>query len=385
MDRSSVDQAVELLTRAREGGVLLVVPADPSADAFAAMVALGLALDHLQMPAAMVSPSHVPPLLQFLPGTSQVHELLPESPELTLRVPLGGHRPGHIDWEVVDGTLVISVHPEGSAPFPETAVQLERGSYPWRCIVTVGAPRLHALGNLFTNHTELFYGTPIVNVDRGTANEFFGAVNLVPATAGTVTEVVADLLDALGGTNVLTPDVSTCLLAGLVAGTDSFRAPHTAPQTFQLASQLVTQEADRAAIVRRLFHTHALTELRLLGRALTRMEELRLDVLVSILAHGDFADTDTTPDAAPGILGELLEWVGERRHIVLAFERTPGTLEALVALGRVSADDRETFRAALGGVLAGPFVLANLGAVPMPDARKMIEETIVPRLPGQLR
>lgn len=383
MERSSdVDQAVALLTRSQRG-VLLIVPAEPSADALATALALSLALDGLGKTPTLVSSSHVPPLLQFLPGSSQVRAGITQSPELRLEIPLGGQRPSHVHWEVLGDHLRITVQPERDLPFPETDVRVSRGAYPWDLVVTVGVKNLHALGATFTDHARFFYDTPIVNIDRGSANEFFGTVNLVPAIPGTVAEVAMDLLEALGGVNLLTPEVATSLLAGVIAGTDSFRSPTTSPKTFQTASQLIEQEADHAAIVRHLFRTHALPELRLLGRALARLQELGGNLLVSTLKQSDFTESGTTPDTVPSVLSELVEWSGERRPAALAFERQAGALEALVSLGRVNADDREAFRASTAGASAGPFVLVNLGPASPADAARLMTEHIVPRLPGE--
>lgn len=381
MDHSSVDEAIELLTRA-ERGVLLCVPVEPSADAFAAAVAVRLALGSLQKPATVVSPSHVPAALQFLPGTAQVQESIPYGPELVLEIPVGDQRPEKVDWEVADGTLRIAVHPERAGSFAEATVNVRHRTYPWDRIVMVGVPRPHALGDLFTAHARFFYDTPTLNIDRGTANEFFGTVNLVPATAGTISEVVADLLETLGGSSLLTPDVATCLLAGIVAGTDAFRTPWTTPRTFQVASQLMAQEADHGTIIRRLFRTHALPELRLLGRALSRMEEIRPSLLSSTLTSRDVEESGGSLDNVPAVFHELLQWVGERRSVILVLERRPGTLEALIALGKIGTDDRDAFREAVHGTAVGPWVLVNFGAATPADARRLTEERILPQLPG---
>lgn len=383
MDRSSADQAIQFLAAARRG-VLVVAPNDPTHDTFAAMVALGLALDHIQKPTTMLCASHVPPPLQFLPGTSQVCDVLPASPELRLEIPLGDRRPGFVNWEVRDRNLIITVQPEDGRVFPETEVRVRRGEYPWEGVVTVGAPRLHAIGDVFTRHTGFFYSTPILNIDRGASNDLFGTVNLVSMTAGTVSEVVADFLEALGGTSLLTPEVSTCLLAGLVAGTDSFRTVWTTPRTFRTASLLVDQRADRHTIVRRLFQTHGLGELRLLGRALAHVEELAENVVWSALHRQDFAETQTTPDESPAVMHDLLQWVGEHRSIILALERSPGQFEILIAIGRVSADDREVLRQTLNGVLAGPWVLVNAGPATGADVRRTAQEKILPLLPRRV-
>lgn len=393
MERSDIDEAVSLLARSQRG-ILLATPTEVSADSLAAALALSLALGGIGKESTLVSPSHVPTSLQFLPGTAQVQEHLTQSPEIRLELPLGGQRPSHVHWEVVEDHLRISIQPERAIPFPDAEVRVTRGSYPWDLIVTVGTAKLHTLEKTFTDHTRFFYDTPILNIDRGAANEFFGTVNLVAATQGTVAEVVADLLEALGGVNLLTTEVATCLLAGIVAGTDSFRSPTTSPKTFHIASQLVAQEADHSEIIRHLFHTHTLPELRLLGLALARLQELEgpeatpdgkerpVSLLFSMLRETDVAASETATDTVPSVFSELIEWSGERRPAALAFERRAGSFEVLVFLGRVSADDREVFREACGGVSAGPFVLVNLGEIPPADVQNLVTERLVPRLPG---
>ncbi len=384
-----MDEAVELLTRARRG-VLLAVAATPSEDAFASMVGLSLALEGFGKPTTTASPSHVPSSLRFLPGTSQVRETIEPSGALHLTVPLNGAQPRSVEWDIVNGALEIAILPERGKTLPDAPVNVRRNAFPWDCVITVGVPHLRVLGAPFAAHPDLFSTTPLLNIDHGTRNEFFGTVNLVPATSATIAEVVLELLDVLGGVNLLTPDVATCLLTGVVAGTSSFRSASTTPRTFEAAAQLVAQEADQQTIVRHLFQTHALSELRLLGRVLTRLQELpnttggepdTAPLLLSVLTHQDFTETDASPDSAPHVFREFLERVGERRRAVLAFEREPGTLEALVALGRVSGEDRDVFRAEMRGALVGPWVLLNLGAVSPSEAASVVAEQIRPRLP----
>lgn len=381
MERSDLDQAVELLSRAGRG-VLIAVPEAGSRDALAAALGLALALESLGKRTMVVSAAFVPRELQFLPGTAQVRTAPPADPELILELPLGGQRPGSVAWDMDEAVLRITIAPEGEHPFPpDVPVTVRRGGYAWDRIATIGAPRLASLGRIFTDHSRFFYDTPVLNLDRGAANEFFGTVNLVPATVGTVTEVVADLLENLGGVNLLTPEVATCLLMGVTAGTDSFRAPTTTPSTFRLASQLVTQEADRASVVRHLYHTHPLVELKLLGRSLARITELDRGLLVTTLSEKDFTTLETSADTVPAILRELVAWAGEHRACAIAFERQPETLEALVSLGRVSTDDREQFRQNTQGTLVGPFILVNLGNGVPADAPRLLREKVVSRLP----
>lgn len=377
MDRSSIDEAMGLLTRAQRG-VLLAVPETPSTDAFAAMLALSLALERLGKPTTMVSPSFVPDHLQFLPGTSQIRERIEAPAEAIVELPLGDVRPRDVDWEIADGTLRITVRANTEFVVDARDIRVRSGAYPWDAAITIGAQNLDALGALATEHTRLFRETPILNIDCGTANGFFGATNLVSPTAGTVSELVLELLEALGG-EALEPEMATCLFAGIAAATDSFRTPTLTPRTFHAASRLLGQHADHQTVVRHLFKTHTLPELRLLGRALARLEELAPDTVLATISENDFAETEATPDAAPSILKEILEWVGRTRTVLLAFSRSLGTFEVLAFLGHRTPEEREAFRARLDGAAVGPFILVNLGRVTPEQLPQAIRERLLAR------
>ncbi|TSC72276.1 MAG: phosphoesterase RecJ domain-containing protein [Parcubacteria group bacterium Gr01-1014_38] len=375
-----MDQTLEVITRAQRG-ILLAVPADPPTDAFAAMLGLSLALDRLGKPATVVSPSFVPEHLRFLPGTSQVRDRVEIPAEIILELPLRGAHPHEVRWDEVGDHLRVTVRASAGLAVADRDVRVRSGAYPWDAAVTVGASRLHALGPLYAEHHRFFSETPLLNIDRGTANEFFGTVNLVSSTASTVSEVILELLETLGGVQTLAPEVATCLLAGIAAATDSFRTPTLTPQTFQAASRLLRQDADHQAVVRHLFRTHTLPELRLLGRALARLEELPRDTVLAVVHERDFMETEATPDTMPSILKEILEWAGRTRTAFLAFARNAGTFEVLTFLGQMNPEDRENFRAALGGVFVGPFVLINLGPVPPEQLPQVLRERLLSRLP----
>jgi len=381
MQLTALDQATELL--AKEQDILILVPEKNTADAFCAMVGLTMALEKMNKRVKMISASHVPQSLQFLPGTSQVQDYLEKTTDLVLELPLNNVRPANVTWKQVENSLRVVITPERGRTFGNVFPTVQNGLYPWKLIITVGSPDLNSLGKPFTEHASYFYETPILNIDRGTANEFFGAVNLVTATASTVTEVVFELINALGGVNVITPEVATVLFAGIVTGTRSFQSPHTSPRTFAIASELLDQEADRQTVTRNLFKTHKLPELRLLGRSLARLRELSENILWSALLQKDFEESGATPDDLPIVLQEMTERAGENTPLILVFERTRGMMEALIFPGRVSKEDRELLRAKLNGTSAGHFVLTTLGEIAIPDLENKMKEVVVPKLPKQ--
>lgn len=92
-----------------------------------------------------------------------------------------------------------------------------------------------------------------VVVDHHASNPGFGSVRVIDPGAPATAAVVADLLDGLGVT--LDPYLATCLYAGVVADTGSFRFGNTRPETHELAARLLATGIDHADISRRLFDT----------------------------------------------------------------------------------------------------------------------------------
>lgn len=379
MERPAIDQAIELLLGVQE--ILLIIPEKASADAFCSMVGLSLALEKLGKKIYMASPSHVPQSLQFLPGTSQVHDFIETTRDLVIDLPLNGVRPVNVTWTQEDDKLRLVITPEKGKKYSDVTPVAHSGLYPWKLIIAIGSPDLNSLGTPFSDHAPFFYETPIINLDRGTSNEFFGAVNLVPVTAGTIAEVTFDLIDALGGVNVITPEAATCLFAAILAGTRSFQAPNTTPRTFAIASELLEQDADRQTVTRNLFKTHSLPKLRLLGRGLARLKELSNGFFWSTILKKDFDESGAIEDDVTSALQEMVERAGERSGIILAFERTADNVETLIYPGKISVDDRERIRKALNGTITGHFILASLGQMLANKIENSLKEIILPHLP----
>lgn len=296
-----LEQVSTLLSRAST--VLLMVPAKPSADAFASMVSLFLSLEALHKAADEVSPSHVPAALQFLPGSSQVRQRPISRPEIILDI-AGPEKISEVRPESLRGGIRLHLTlPEGTII---TKDQLETSvrPLPYDLVFVFGAADLEELGSTFTTHTDFFYNTPIINIDHQADNEHFGTVNLVDITKGSVAEVTYEIIQHL--LPALTPDIATALYAGVIAGTDSFQKPSTTPTSFKSAAELMELKADREAVIQHLVKTKPLPLLKLTGRIYAR---LRYDennrIFWSIVRPVDFQESGATEATLSDALKEL--------------------------------------------------------------------------------
>lgn len=205
-----------------DGRVVVACHINPDADALGSALALGLALkasgrDVVVSFGTDDATWHVPAALGFLPG----RHLLAEPSA------------------VLDG-----------GP-PALVVTTDTGS----------ADRLGPLVPLLDTAGD------VLVVDHHASNTRFGSVNLIDVDAASTTVVVAGLARELAE---LDADIATCLYAGLVTDTGSFRFGATTPAVHRLAAQLLEAGADPVAVGRELFDTATFAGVKLLGTAVAR-------------------------------------------------------------------------------------------------------------------
>jgi phosphoesterase RecJ-like protein len=88
---------------------------------------------------------------------------------------------------------------------------------------------------------------PVINIDHHITNTLFGHINLVMVKASATTEILYELFPELG--LELTPDLSTCLLSGLVTDTLGFRTASVTSDTLRVASELVDNGVDLFTVI----------------------------------------------------------------------------------------------------------------------------------------
>jgi hypothetical protein len=183
-------QAIRLLTSARN--ILILAESGVNADAVSASLALKEFLVKQDKQALVVAPNGLSPKLSFLPGAELIRQAV-LSKNLLIEISLTKTQVGELNYEKSDDKLSVFVTPK-QGEFMVSDVTVKPAVYPFDLIVTVGLSSLASLGKLFETHAQLFYETPIINIDCGAANELFAQVNLVNLPSAALSEVVFDLL-----------------------------------------------------------------------------------------------------------------------------------------------------------------------------------------------
>ncbi|MEY4745098.1 MAG: hypothetical protein RL272_1043, partial [Candidatus Parcubacteria bacterium] len=270
-----------------------------SVDAIASALALAKFLEKKGKRVDVVADGFsAPKSLRFLPGIENVKPTFNRLRKFVIHLDVSKTKIDELSYDIEGDKLRIHVTPK-EGRFDGKDVTTASTDFKYDCIITVDTPDYGALGTLFSANTEFFYDRPTINIDHEPANEQYGNLNCVDITATSTAEVVHSLLKSTGE-HFLTEDVATCLLAGIISKTRSFKTSSVTPRTLDIASELVSAGAKREEIVQNLYRTRTISTLKLWGRALARLKfDPGIKMAWSLLVRQDFIHAGATEEHLP--------------------------------------------------------------------------------------
>lgn len=276
---------------------------------------------------------------KVLPKVERVRSSLDKRRQIVISVEIPKEEIAELRYNADVNKLNIIITPKT----PEArigAVDTKELSGSFDLIFCVDTPDLSSLGRLFEDNTDLFYHTPIINIDHTSQNEQFGEVNIVDTTAVASSEVVFRLLQALsqGREDVMDQDVATCLLAGMISKTHCFKSSNVTPRALSIASELVTRGARREEIVCQLYQNRSVETLQFWGTVLSRLRADRSGRIVWSTITAKDAPTPNDEQRIIGVVDELIANMPQVEVVALFVADEAHTIVAHVsALGRHDA------------------------------------------------
>lgn len=326
------EQFLEAISRSHS--VAVVLPSSASLDAVGSGLALARFLENSGKNAEILcSGFAAQPHLSFLPGISRIRTHIHAERNYTLAIPLSGEIQD-LRHEISDGHLRITITPSKGG-FDPSAIAATSGAWRHDLIIAVCVRELSELGNLLSDHRRFFEETPIVNIDSHPQNASYGTINIMDLRAGATAEFVTSLIEAIDS-KCIDQDTATCLLAGIISETKSFRTANVTPRTLETAGRLVTRGAKREAIIEAVFRTRPVEALRLWGRVLARLKTDREHKIVwSVLGREDFLRAGADETHLLDVIDELVSRAPDAEVICLLHEHP---IEVGKVCGLVSAD-----------------------------------------------
>jgi bifunctional oligoribonuclease and PAP phosphatase NrnA len=169
-------------------------------------------------------------------------------------------------------------------------------------------------------------GARVVNIDHHHDNTRFGSVNLVDTEASCTAEIVLDVAKRLGAE--ITPEIASALYVGLVTDTGKFMYENTGPAAHRMAAELIEAGVDVDNTYRRLYERVPIEKLRLIARALEKIE--RYDegqFAVTYISADDYEATGAGEVLTEGIIDFVRALEGTAVAAVIR-DKTDGGLSA---------------------------------------------------------
>jgi bifunctional oligoribonuclease and PAP phosphatase NrnA len=248
-----------------------------------------------------------------LPGASDARNTIQAADQFIIQINVAKTKAKELSYDLKGSILEIKIKPEGGN-FTQKDVSFAESLFGYDLIIVVGAAELGALGDVFEKNRELFFNTPIINIDRQTRNVRFGQVNAINLNSTSLAEMVYVLI----GPEV-TPDIAQCLLTGIIAATNSFQTPQVTPETLKLASDLIVAGAKQQEIVNHLYRTKDLAKLKVWGRVLSRLQQIDKRIVYSDLKKEDIEGGNID---LPGLVDDLVLASPEADVVLFFFEQS---------------------------------------------------------------
>ncbi|MGH2954784.1 MAG: DHH family phosphoesterase [Solirubrobacterales bacterium] len=147
-------------------------------------------------------------------------------------------------------------------------------------------------------------GATVLNIDHHHDNTRFGTVNLVDTEVSCTAEIVLEIGKRLGAE--ITPEIAAALYVALVTDTGMFMYENTGAAAHRMAAELIEAGVDVNDTYRRLYERVPLEKLRLVARAIEKIE--RFDegrLAVTYIGADDYAATGASEVLTEGIIDFL--------------------------------------------------------------------------------
>jgi nanoRNase/pAp phosphatase (c-di-AMP/oligoRNAs hydrolase) len=322
---ADIKQVAEKLNSS--GSILIILPPSPTPDAVAAGLALASYLKRLEKDAVVVSADgKANSRMDFLPGYSEIAHEINLSKGFVINVSTKRTEVGELSYKKEGGKLAIHLKAKSGEFLPED-VTFGSSKFPYDAVVVLGAPSLEELGTFYGQNADLFFETPVINIDFKGANQGYGQFNLIELNASSLSEILYDLINEIER-DLVDSSVATSLLAGIIAETNSFQHSRTTPQSFMKASQLISLGGNQQDIVNRLYKNKSMGFLKLWGRVLARLKHESDHALAySAVNRLDLEKAGATEDDAAAILKEMQQQLGFAKIFVFFIETDARTTE----------------------------------------------------------
>lgn len=321
---------------------ILVLPScPPDGDSLGSAIATYLLLKKLRKNITVICKDPVPEVLQFLPNVKIVGNKMVSSNDFVITVDLRGTELENVKHSVEDNKVNIIFTPK-RGHLSEDNISFNKGKIDYDLIITVDCAELSQLGEVYENNIELFQQIPIINIDHHISNSHFGKLNCVDIMASSTTEILLPLFEEMEKEtqkDLMDEDIATLLLTGIITDTGSFQNANTTPKSFAKSAQLIAHGARQQEIIQHIYKTKQLSQLKLWGRVLTKIQtDEKHRIVWSVVSQQDFKDTESAEEQTGDIIDELMTNAPGAEVVMLMKEKKDKSVSVSIRTTNPSID-----------------------------------------------
>ena len=327
MELSPKQQINELIKNSQK--ILITGHSDLGGDCLGGMLALQKVLKKLGKETTVVASDPIDQTLNFLPNLTSVTKDITGTRETLVRIDTEKTPIEKISYSKEDKYLNIHITPT-SGQLQQSDISFNQGAFQYDLIFVLDTPGLEKIDAVYSRYSELFFETPIVNVDHHAGNEYFGTVNFVDMTATSTCEILVSIIESFGPGN-FDEDVATCLLTGIVTDTASFKNNNTTPKSLTISAQMLAAGARQQEIIQNLYKRKSLSTLKLWGQVLFRIEYDKDNKLAwSAIKYKDLEMAEAGLEEIHQVMDELLLNIPNTSAILILAETEPNKITGLL-------------------------------------------------------
>ncbi|MFA9289439.1 MAG: bifunctional oligoribonuclease/PAP phosphatase NrnA [Weeksellaceae bacterium] len=229
-----LSQIRELITKNSSG--IIVLPAKATPDAAAAGTSLYLALTKMGKNVSLVAAEKAQ--VDMVGADKIKTEFTTGGNNLVVSFPYTEGAIDKVDYNIQNERFNIVIIPrEGQNKLDSKDIQYSYTGGAIDFIITIDAPNLNSLGDIYTKNQNTFQGKNIINIDRHLINNNYGTINLVAKSSSSTSEIVLKVIQGLK--IELDRDIATNLHSGIMMATNNLGAYSVNADTYETVAALM--------------------------------------------------------------------------------------------------------------------------------------------------
>ncbi len=319
MEQNPKQLALELLKTSKK---ILLLCSSKNAGSLGSVLALGQVLKNLGKEITIFCSESQTNSYSFLPYSDQIKSNLDNLKDFVISIDTSETQIEKLGYNTEPNQLKIHITPKKGL-LDSSKISFDTKSFQFDAIVTINIKKLDELGFFYDQNNEIFFNSPVINIDSRDGNNYFGKINLIDTNATSTSEIIVSIVESLSGEkSLLDKDIATNLLAALIEDTKSFQSVNTTSKAFSVAAQLVGAGADKQMIVQNLYQKKTLAALKLWGRLLAGIRESKeYNIVWSIIAERDLEQTGSNLEDLMSILPDYFISTSQADATFLLWEK----------------------------------------------------------------